>query len=81
MGNDNEMGAVVEVIITLDNGEELVGNINMRDYKRFSDYIEDHDNNHIKLFQAKKNKGTITGGLKKFLLIPKSKICMYEPFE
>ncbi|MCG8551060.1 MAG: hypothetical protein MI799_11725 [Desulfobacterales bacterium] len=81
MENGNEMGCVIEVIITLDNGEELVGNINMINYKRFSDYIENHDTSYIKLFQAKKNKGAITGGLKKFLLIPKSKICMYEPFE
>jgi hypothetical protein len=78
---EHEMGTIVEVIITLDNGDEVVGNINMIDYKRFSDYIENHDNSHIKLFQAKKNKGAIKGGLKKFLLIPKSKICIYEPFE
>nr|WP_321401523.1 hypothetical protein [uncultured Desulfobacter sp.] len=78
---ENEMGTVVEVIITIDNGDELIGNINMINYKRFSDFIEDHDNSHIKLFQARKNKGAIKGGLKKFLLIPKSKICIYEPHE
>nr|WP_319396914.1 hypothetical protein [uncultured Desulfobacter sp.] len=78
---EHEMGTIVEVIITLDNGDELAGSINMINYKRFSDYIENHDNSHIKLFQAKKNKGAIKGGLKKFLLIPKSKICIYEPFE
>lgn len=71
----------IEVIITLENGEELIGEVNMLDYKRFSDFIENHENTHIKLFNARKNKGTIKGGLKKFLLLPKSKICIYEPFE
>lgn len=78
---NKNMGKIIDVIVELDNGSEFTGKINIEDFDRFSDFIEDHDKNNIKLFDAKKKAGSISGGLKKFLIIPKSKICFYEPFD
>jgi hypothetical protein len=73
---------VVDVTIELDNGKEIVGQINMIDYKRFSDFIENHNGQNLKIFNAiDKSKTTITEPIKRFLLVPKGKICVYEPFD
>jgi len=74
-----KMGKVVNVIIGLDNNVEYNGKINIVDFKRFSDFIEKNKENNIKLFDVKSSK--ITGVSKKFLIIPKAKICFYEPFD
>lgn len=68
----------ISVIVTLDNGTALEGTVNIIDFIRFSDFIDNHNNNYIKLYNSRDISftGTLT---KKFLLIPKNKIMHYEP--
>ncbi len=68
------------VTITLTTGEVLNGSVNILDYKRFSDFIEDHGDKHIKLYHTTVSQN-ISGSTAKFLLIPKENICYYEPFD
>ena len=70
----------MRVTIALNSGEIINGEVNMMEYKRFSDFIEEHRGNHIKLYNATRQVG-ITGSQARFVLIPKSNISYYEPFD
>jgi len=70
----------MRVTIVLNSGETLNGEINMMNYKRFSDFIEEHEEKHIKLYNTTR-VNTITGSIAKFVLIPKTNISYYEPFD
>lgn len=70
----------VKMVITLKTGKVLAGNINIEDYKRTSDYIEDHKKRHLKFYNVRVD-GAIAYSPKKFLLIPKDSIDYYEPYD
>lgn len=70
----------LRVTIVLNNGETLNGEVNMMDYSRFSDFIENHEEKHVKLYNTTRDH-TISGSISKFVLIPKGNICYYEPFD
>ncbi len=70
----------MRVTIALNSGEMLNGEVNMMDYSRFSDFIENHEGKHIKLYNTTRNT-SITGSIAKFVLIPKKNISYYEPFD
>ncbi|RLC03585.1 MAG: hypothetical protein DRH34_05490 [Deltaproteobacteria bacterium] len=70
----------MRVTIVLNSGETLNGEINMMDYSRFSDFIENHEEKHVKLYNTTRDH-MITGSIAKFVLIPKGNISYYEPFD
>jgi hypothetical protein len=72
----NSMG----VTVTLSSGEVLNGKVNTLNYKRFSDFIENHNEKNIKLYHSTR-VDNISGSTTKFLLIPKTNISYYEPFD
>ena len=47
---------------------------------RFSDFIENHNEKNIKLYHSTR-VDNISGSTTKFLLIPKTNISYYEPFD
>lgn len=51
------------------------GSVNIDGFDRFSDYVE-HNEQNIKIYN-----GTIDGNKFDFIIIPKKKICYYEPLE
>ncbi|MDA3915810.1 MAG: hypothetical protein PF690_02415 [Deltaproteobacteria bacterium] len=51
------------------------GSVNIDGFDRFSDYVE-HNEKNIKIYN-----GTIDGNKFEFIIIPKKKICYYEPLE
>lgn len=70
----------MKVTIQLNSGEQLNGEINIMEYERFSDFIENDTTSHIKLFNATRGHN-ITGSMAKFILIPKGNISYFEPFD
>lgn len=78
---NKDMGNVLKISINLDNGKKFIGNINTKYFDKFSDFIEGDNNQYIKLFNAYDYDGNNKKKFFKFLLIPKSKICFYEPFD
>ena len=70
----------MRVTIALNSGEILNGEVNIMDYKRFSDFIENHGDQHIKLYAATRGKNILSSAAK-FVLIPKTNISYYEPFD
>lgn len=68
------------VILILINGDQLRGEVNIMDFKRFSDFIETHPAKHIKLFNVSKNNN-YGDSIINFILIPKEKILYYQPVE
>jgi hypothetical protein len=70
----------IKVRIVLKNGDHLNGEVNLMDYQRFSDFIENHGVKHIKLFNVKQGDD-YSDLLIDFLLIPKDNILYYEPFD
>ncbi len=70
----------VRVTLTLNRGDQINGFVNIVEYKRFSDFIETHPANHIKLFNVTiENKSP--GSIINFILIPKRNILYYQPFD
>jgi hypothetical protein len=80
MSEEYRSGNVVTVRIELDSGAQFIGKVNMIDYHRFSDFIENHADTHVKFFDVKKESDENVVS-KKFILIPKSKIIFYEPLD
>jgi hypothetical protein len=80
MSEEYRSGNVVSVRIELDNGAQFIGKVNMIDYRRFSDFIENHSDNHVKFFDVRKESDE-NAIPKKFILVPKSKIILYEPLD
>ena len=70
----------MRVTVALVTGEMLNGEVNMMNYTRFSDFIENHEEKHIKLYNTTRDH-TISGSIAKFVLIPKGNISYYEPFD
>lgn len=70
----------MKVTITLINGDEINGSINIIGFDRFSEFIEGDVKGNIQLFNAITGKG-IKGTTKRFIVIPKSAIMFYEPFD
>jgi hypothetical protein len=64
-----------EVKITLEGNKVISGSVNIDGFDRFSDYIE-HNEKNIKIYN-----GTVGGNKFRFLIIPKDKICYYEPLK
>ena len=70
----------VRVALVLKQGDKINGFVNIVEYKRFSDFIETHPANHIRLFNVTiedKSPGSIIN----FILIPKKNILYYQPFD
>jgi hypothetical protein len=70
----------IKVRIVLKNGDHLSGEVNIMEFKRFSDFIETHSAKHIKLFNIVRDSD-YSDVLIDFLLIPKENIHYYEPFD
>jgi sRNA-binding regulator protein Hfq len=70
----------IQITVTLNNGEQLTGYVNIVGYKRFSDFIEKNEAQHIKLFKTITSQ-SISSSNARFLLIPKTSISYYEPFD
>lgn len=70
----------IKVGIVLKNGDNLKGEVNLMEYKRFSDFIESHGAKHIKLFNIIKGN-EYSDLIIDFLVIPKDNILYYEPFD
>ena len=70
----------MRVTLVLNRGDQINGFVNIVEFKRFSDFIETHPGNHIKLFNVtigNKSPSSIIN----FLLIPKRNILYYQPFD
>jgi len=61
----------VKVKVFLKSGGIKSGNVNLQTHKRFTDYIEEEEPSHIKLY----------GGKPSFMLIPVCNIDYYMPEE
>lgn len=70
----------VGVTIVLINGDLLNGDVNIVEFKRFSDFIESHPAKHVKLFNVTKDN-SYADTIINFILIPKEKILYYQPFD
>ncbi len=64
-----------KVKITLEGNKVITGSVNIDGFDRFSDYIEYNEKN-IKIYN-----GSVGGNQFRFLIIPKDKICYYEPLK
>jgi len=71
---------LVSVIVTLINEKTLCGTVNIAHYRRFSDFIDNHESTCVRLFDVK-HQDDITGAVRDFLLVPKNKILFYQPKE
>ena len=69
----------IKVGMVLKNGDRLKGEVNLMEYKRFSDFIENYGGKYIKLFNIIKCDDYSDSAID-FLLIPKDNILYYEPF-
>ena len=70
----------IKVGVVLKNDDHLKGEVNLMEYKRFSDFIESHSAKHIKLFNITKGDA-YSDLIIDFLVIPKDNILYYEPFD
>ena len=70
----------IKVGIVLKNDDHLKGEVNLMEFKRFSDFIESHSGKHIKLFNITKGD-EYSDLIIDFLVIPKDNILYYEPFD
>ncbi len=64
-----------EVKITIEGNKVITGLVNIDGFDRFSDFIE-HNEKNIKIFN-----GSVGDNKFKFLIIPKDKVCYYEPLK
>jgi hypothetical protein len=71
---------LVKLSIVLNCGDRLTGEVNIVDFKRFSDFIEQIDLKHIKLFNTKLDD-FIHESARAFFLIPKKNIRYYIPLD
>ena len=65
----------VEMRILIEGNKIITGSVNIAGFDGFSDYIE-HNEESIKI-----HNGAIGGHKFNFMIIPKQKICFYEPIE
>ncbi len=65
----------VEVRIMIEGNKIITGSVNIDGFDRFSDFVEHNDQN-IKVYN-----GAISGNKFNFVIIPKKKICYYEPMK
>ena len=70
----------IKVRMVLKNSDNLNGEVNLMDYKRFSDFIETHGAKHIKLFNVRQGND-YSDSLIDSLIIPKDNVLYYEPFD
>ncbi|MDZ7665527.1 MAG: hypothetical protein U5K27_09430 [Desulfotignum sp.] len=70
----------IKVSIVLNCGDRLTGEVNILEFKRFSDFIEQNSAKHIKLFNTKLDTALYESA-GAFILIPKTNIRYYEPLE
>ncbi|MDT8378299.1 MAG: hypothetical protein RQ739_05350 [Desulfotignum sp.] len=70
----------INVSIVLNSGDRLTGEVNILEFKRFSDFIEQNSAKHIKLFNTKLDDALYESA-GAFLLIPKTNIRYYIPLE
>jgi hypothetical protein len=70
----------IKVSIVLNCGDRLTGEVNILEFKRFSDFIEQNSAKHIKLFNTKLDDA-LYGSAGSFILIPKANILYYQPLE
>lgn len=70
----------IKVSIVLICGDQLTGEVNILEFKRFSDFIEQNSAKHIKLFNTKLDN-TLYESSGAFILIPKTNILYYVPLE
>ena len=70
----------INVSIVLNSGDRLTGEVNILEFKRFSDFIEQNSAKHIKLFNTKLDDALYESA-GAFLLIPKANIRYYIPLE
>jgi len=70
----------VRVTLVLNGGDTINGFVNIVEYKRFSDFIEAHSAEHIKLFNVT-IEDKLPASLINFMLIPKRNIYYYLPFD
>jgi len=70
----------VTVTIVLNSGDQLDGEINIMQFKRCSDFIEEDKAKHIKLFNTKKGN-SFSSSYRRFIMIPKINILYYEPVQ
>ncbi|MBF0572780.1 MAG: hypothetical protein HQK69_03350 [Desulfamplus sp.] len=68
----------VLVTILLKSGRELQGKVNIHEYKRFSDFIDEDKSAHVKMYNAIET-GQIKSARPKFVLLPKNSIDWYIP--
>ncbi len=72
---------VIKVTIMLIGGLEMQGDVNILNFQRFSDYIEEDNFKYIRLYNARSQKKSIETTGQRFLLIPKDQILFFEPFD
>ena len=70
----------IKVSIVLISGDRLTGEVNIIEFNRFSDFIEQCSAKHIKLFNTKLDN-VLYGSAGSFILIPRSNILYYQPLE
>ena len=78
--DDLEKIKTLKVTITLLNDQILDGTLNIIGYQRFSDFLEGDVKSNIQLFDVINGIG-IKGATKRFVVIPKTSILYYEPFD
>lgn len=65
----------VEIRVMIEGNKIITGSINIDGFDRFSDFVE-HSEQNVKLYN-----GAISGTKFDFIIIPKKKICYYEPIK
>jgi len=70
----------IKLSIVLISGDRLTGEVNILEFKRFSDFIEQCSAKHIKLFNTKLDNA-LYGSAGTFILIPRTHILYYQPLE
>jgi hypothetical protein len=73
-------GNIVKATFVLNNGVQLTGFVNIIEHKRFSDFIELHPLNHIKLSNVT-IEGNSSDSIANFVMIPKRNILYYKPLD
>lgn len=74
----------VKLTLVLNNGDHLTGFVNILEFSRFSDFIENHPGEHIKLFNVALKDNRLPAPqetIANFILVPKRNVLYYHPHD
>lgn len=74
-----EKGNEIKVTVIMIGEIEYTGLVNIINFTRFSDFIENYSEKHIKLYDAKSEKKSISG-VRQFIMLNKKNVIGYKPY-